>query len=214
MATRGRVWSDQEVVALLAVWSEDSIQRQLLGAVRNTIPYKAIAEELSRLGFSRDYKQCREKVKALKKKYKEVVDAHRRSGTGVSSDDDSFEDVPGFRWFSEIHSVMRTRAVVSPPALLDTSVAGNQPAVTSDEHPRTPSVGEGRSRTPSVSEGRPRTPAVDEDSLGRLQSTRIGLGRLQSTRIGQGRLQSTRSGPGRLQSSLRSGPVLLQLPRR
>ncbi len=52
MATRERVWSDQEVAALLAVWSEDSIQRQLLGAVWNTIPYKVIAEELSRV-FSR-----------------------------------------------------------------------------------------------------------------------------------------------------------------
>ena len=173
MATRGRVWSDQEVAALLAVWSEDSIQRQLLGAVRNTIPYKAIAEELSRQGVSCDYKQCSEKVKALIKKCKEVVDAQRCSGAGVSSDDDSFEDVPVFLWFSEIHSVMQTRAVVSPLALLDTSVAANQPAVTSDEHPRTPSVGKGRSRTPSVGEGRsrtpsvgegwPRTPAVDED---------------------------------------------------
>ena len=66
MATRGRVWSDQEAAALLAVWSEDSIQRQLLGAERNTIPYKAIAEELSRQGFSRDYKQCQEKVKAAR----------------------------------------------------------------------------------------------------------------------------------------------------
>ena len=83
-------------------------------------------------------------------------------GAGVSSDDDSFEDVPGFQWFSEIHSVMQTRAVVSLPALLDTSVAGNQPVVTYDEHPRTPTVGEGRSRTPSVGEGWPRTPAVDE----------------------------------------------------
>ena len=54
------------------------------------------------------------------------------------------------------------QAVVSPPALLDTSVTGNQPAVTSNEHPTTPSVGEGRSRTSSVSEGRPRTPAIDE----------------------------------------------------
>ena len=80
MATRGRVWSDDEVAALLACWSEDSIQRQLLGAVRNTVPYKAIAEELSRQGFSRDFKQCREKIKALKKRYKEVVDAQRRRG--------------------------------------------------------------------------------------------------------------------------------------
>jgi len=49
-----RVWNDNEVAALLGVWSEDSIQRQLLGAVRNTIPYKAIAEKLSRQGFSSD----------------------------------------------------------------------------------------------------------------------------------------------------------------
>ena len=154
MATRGRVWSDDEVAALLACWSEDSIQRQLLGAVRNTVPYKAIAKELSRQGFSRDFKQCREKIKALKKRYKEVVDAQRRSGAGVESDDDDLEDVPGFRWFAEIHSVMRTRAVVSPPALLDTSVAA-------EEQPRTPSVGEDRPRTPAVApEERPRTPSV------------------------------------------------------
>ena len=35
MATRGGVWSDKEVAALLAVWSEDSIQRQLLGAAEH-----------------------------------------------------------------------------------------------------------------------------------------------------------------------------------
>ena len=50
MVTCGNVRSDQVVAALLTVWSKDSI-RQLLEAVWNTIPYKAIAKELSRQGL-------------------------------------------------------------------------------------------------------------------------------------------------------------------
>ena len=67
----GVLWSNEEVAALLAAWSKDSIQRQPLEAVRNTVLYKAITEELRRQGFSCDYKQCRETVKAQKKKVKE-----------------------------------------------------------------------------------------------------------------------------------------------
>ena len=73
MAERGRIWSDDEISALLAAWSEDSIQSQLLGSVRNVVPYRAISEELRRQGFVRDFKQCREKIKQLKKKYKETT---------------------------------------------------------------------------------------------------------------------------------------------
>ena len=66
MAERGRTWSNREIALLLQVWSERSIQAQLLGAVRNEIPYRKIAEELRKAGFERTYKQCRDKVKALK----------------------------------------------------------------------------------------------------------------------------------------------------
>ena len=94
--------------ALLAIWADASIQRQLLGAVRNTTVFNRIADELARKGYQRDSKQCREKLKQLKRKYKEVVDGLHRSGGGVDSDDD-FEEggyFVSFRWFSEIHSVM------------------------------------------------------------------------------------------------------------
>ena len=67
MAERGRTWSEPEIAALLAKWAEAGIQRQLLGAVRNVHPYREIANELRRQGYERDYKQCREKIKALKK---------------------------------------------------------------------------------------------------------------------------------------------------
>ena len=74
MAERGRTWSEPEIAALLAKLAEAGIQRQLLGAVRNVHPYREIANELHRQGYERDYKQCREKLKALKKQYKEAVD--------------------------------------------------------------------------------------------------------------------------------------------
>ena len=58
MAARGRMWNDDEVQALLAIWADASIQRQLLGAVRNTTVYNKIADELARKGYQHDAKQC------------------------------------------------------------------------------------------------------------------------------------------------------------
>ena len=46
MADRGRMWTDAKILLVLNVWSEDSIQRQLQGSLRNEVPYKKIATEL------------------------------------------------------------------------------------------------------------------------------------------------------------------------
>ena len=46
MADRGRMRTDTEIPLVLNVWSEDSIQRQLQGSLRNEVPYKKIAAEL------------------------------------------------------------------------------------------------------------------------------------------------------------------------
>ena len=69
------------------------------------------------------FKQCREKIKALKKKYEETMDKLRASGVGIESDDDldDHEIFVGFKWFAEIHGVMGRRPVSNPPVLLDTS---------------------------------------------------------------------------------------------
>ena len=72
MAARGRMWTDAEIALLLNVWSEDSIQKQLQGALRNEVPYKKIAAELEKAGYNRSFKQCREKIKALKKRYNAI----------------------------------------------------------------------------------------------------------------------------------------------
>ena len=69
MAARRLTWTD-EVVALLDVWSDTSVQAELQGAYRNDHIYHRIVSELAARGFQRNVKQ-----------------AYRRSGAGVESDE-------------------------------------------------------------------------------------------------------------------------------
>ena len=82
MATRCQTWSDEEVLALLDIWSDETVQAELEGAYRNDHVFRRIVSELAVRGFQRIAKQCREKLKASKRKYKEVIDKHRRSEAG------------------------------------------------------------------------------------------------------------------------------------
>ena len=165
MAERGRTWSDEEIEALLEIWGEDAIQQQLTGTVHNNVTFKAIASALEEKGYERTYQQCREKIKALKKKYKEAVNRLRTSGVGVEFDDDlsQHEIYVNFKWFTQIHSVMGRRAVVKPPALLDTS---NLTTSTSwqDSHTVHSNVSEAPSEdhTAGINEDQPATENTDE----------------------------------------------------
>ena len=126
MAERGRVWTDDETRCLLAIWSEDAIQRELNGSYRKDPVWKKIAQELKRQNsnFDRSSTQCSTKVKQLKQQYKEEVDKLRKSGVGLESEDE--DDVfVSFKWFFEMHQIMRNRAVVSPPALLESSTVSS-----------------------------------------------------------------------------------------
>ena len=60
MAAPGRTWNN-EVQALLAIWADTSIQKQLLGAVRNTTVFNQIADELAGKGYQRDAKELKNK---------------------------------------------------------------------------------------------------------------------------------------------------------
>ena len=91
--------------------------------IRNAAVFRTISIKLRQQGQLRDRKQCHEKIKALKKKYKEAADHLRQSGVGMESEDDleDHKTFIAFKWFEELHPVMRRRAVVTPPALLDSS---------------------------------------------------------------------------------------------
>ena len=71
---------DSEIARLVDVWSDGTIQAQLLGAVQNEVPFRNIAAELRKAGYDRTFKKCKDKVKALHRRYREIVDKLQRSG--------------------------------------------------------------------------------------------------------------------------------------
>ncbi|XP_065520573.1 bifunctional phosphoribosylaminoimidazole carboxylase/phosphoribosylaminoimidazole succinocarboxamide synthetase [Lathamus discolor] len=72
----GKHWTEEEVKALLSVWSEKHIRKQLHGTLRNKGIFIYIAKRLQELGVCRDWKQCRAKYKNLKYEYRTVKYAH------------------------------------------------------------------------------------------------------------------------------------------
>ena len=79
MAKRGETWSDDEVLALISIWSDEAILKMLATSHENADIYGKISSKLETLGFKRDLKQCRTKVKHLKTTYKKYKDALARS---------------------------------------------------------------------------------------------------------------------------------------
>ena len=65
------------------------------------------------------------KIKAHKKHYEEIVDRQRKSSVRVESDKDL--SIPDFKWFEDLHRVMKGRAVVSSVHLLDSTNPGHLP---------------------------------------------------------------------------------------
>ncbi|XP_029443094.1 uncharacterized protein LOC115083420 isoform X2 [Rhinatrema bivittatum] len=92
----GRYWTEEEIKALLSVWSEKSIRKQLNGTLRNKGIFIYIAKRLHELGVYRDWKQCRAKYKNLKYEYRTVKYAHN-SGDATKS----------MRFFHELEVILK-----------------------------------------------------------------------------------------------------------
>ena len=168
MAEKGCVWGDVETKVLLEIWSQQHIQKQLQG-FRNVNAYAKLVEELKKKGYIRTISQCRKKIKALKKKYKDIVDRARRSGAGNASDEE--EDLPSdFPYYLQIDAVMAGRLAVTPVHLLDSASyteenefgpEGNETVAPSPSIRRqeTPGLSTSRTETPDPSLSRPKTPS-------------------------------------------------------
>ena len=101
MAERGKFWTATETRLLIDLWSQDSIQKQLHGTKRNDNVFAQIVDTLAKCGYQRTSQQCRAKIKALKKKYKEIADRLRKSGKGRESDVEKFQPIFHF-WMTLI----------------------------------------------------------------------------------------------------------------
>ncbi|KAK6493096.1 multifunctional protein ADE2 isoform X1 [Huso huso] len=94
----GKHWTDDEVRALLHIWSDSNIQTQLEGAVRNKSIFEEIANKLQKFGIDRDWKQCRTKYKNLKYEYKTVRSAQGSGNTCKS-----------MKFFNELDAILQCR---------------------------------------------------------------------------------------------------------
>lgn len=68
----GRNWSDQEVRALIQVWSDKRVCRQLESSTRKRDIFVQISNRLMQQGIERDWKQCHTKYKNLKYLYRSL----------------------------------------------------------------------------------------------------------------------------------------------
>lgn len=68
----GRNWSDREVRALIRVWSDERVCKQLESSTRKRDIFVQISNRLMQQGIERDWKQCHTKYKNLKYLYRSL----------------------------------------------------------------------------------------------------------------------------------------------
>ncbi|XP_035283538.1 uncharacterized protein LOC118232586 [Anguilla anguilla] len=73
-------WTPEEIQAMLSIWADSTIQKELESSVRNEKVFLRISSELAAVGFLRSAKQCREKVKKLKQEYRKLKDHNSQGG--------------------------------------------------------------------------------------------------------------------------------------
>ena len=103
-------WQKQEMLKLIDVWADDTIQSQLEGCHRNKDVYIRISQKKCEAGYNRTFEQCREKIKKLKKEYRKIKDM--LNGTGQGRND----ELP---YFDAMDKVLGHKPATVPSALID-----------------------------------------------------------------------------------------------
>ncbi|XP_035182270.1 multifunctional protein ADE2 [Oxyura jamaicensis] len=98
----GRHWSDNEVRALINIWSDEKIQQMLEGATRNKEIFEEIARRLMKRGIDRDWKQCRTKYKNLKYEYRALQKENEHLGNPKRK----------MRFYEEIDDILKRQPLV------------------------------------------------------------------------------------------------------
>ncbi|EMP37849.1 Protein CIP2A like protein [Chelonia mydas] len=63
---RAPTWATAELLDLISIWGEESVQSQLRVTCRNQDAYEQISQGLCKKGYDRDMQQCRAKIKELR----------------------------------------------------------------------------------------------------------------------------------------------------
>ena len=65
-------WSYDETKALITIWGQEGVQRELDGMQRNRVVYQRIASELEKIEVLKSWQQYRTNIKNLTFRYRKV----------------------------------------------------------------------------------------------------------------------------------------------
>ena len=102
-------WSKEETFKLITIWSDDTIQAQHEGCVRNSDVYRKIAKELTEEGH-RTLEQCHDKIKKLKAQYKKIKDKQNEMGQ---------VRYPEWDFVDAMDNVLGHKPATEPPVVVD-----------------------------------------------------------------------------------------------
>ncbi|XP_028426640.1 uncharacterized protein LOC114550216 isoform X2 [Perca flavescens] len=117
-------WTDAEVQALLAMYANEEVQRDLEGSTRNIKIFGKISSELAQMGVYHTVKQCREKVKKLKQDYKKIKDHNNQCGANRKTS----------KWYATLDSILGHRPAYSGNAARKDSATGFLETIVGSEY--------------------------------------------------------------------------------
>lgn len=91
MDVKKQQWSVDETECLLALWSSAEIQSKLDGATRTKPVFRELQREMAAAGYGRTIEQISNKLKKLKKEYRDQKKEHGRSGGVRTRNNHHFE---------------------------------------------------------------------------------------------------------------------------
>ena len=138
-STAGATWSKDEILKLIEMWGQETIQKQLQECKRNQSIFEDVAKQMREAGYERTFQQCREKIKKLKGEYKKEKDKHNRTGEGRTNWD----------YFEAMDAILGHRPATQPPVVIDTSESATPAPETQEEDDEGGEEGE----QPAASEG-------------------------------------------------------------
>ncbi|KAM7182512.1 uncharacterized protein RBU57_000878 [Macrochelys suwanniensis] len=115
-ARRAPVWSNGELLYLIAVCGEEAVQSQLRSSRRNFDTFGQISRAMIERGHDRDAMQCRIKVKELRSAYRKAREANSRSGAPPKT----------CRFYKELDAILGGDPTTVPSTTVDTGERGEE----------------------------------------------------------------------------------------
>ncbi|XP_026997033.1 zinc finger and SCAN domain-containing protein 29-like [Tachysurus fulvidraco] len=96
-------WQSKETKTLIGIWSEDEVQRELEGSVRNQKVFQKISQRMWELGYNRSPDRCRVKIKKLKQDFRRLKEYNKRNRMNPKTN----------QWYEALDAVLGRRLGVT-----------------------------------------------------------------------------------------------------